>query len=99
MAAGAADGTAVDTDVGDSTQTSLAHANDEQSSPSVHAKPTLQGGHAPPPQSTSVSEASATPFVQVSNVGMGVGTVVGGGVGAAVGASVGMNVLTEIDST
>ena len=93
---GSDDGTAVGTGVGDSTQTLLIHANDEQSLLSVHARPTLQEGQSSPPQSTSVSEQSVAPFVQISNVGMGVGTVVGSGVGAGSGIGDGTGIGTVV---
>ena len=91
-------GTGVGSDVGDSTQTSLTHVDDEQSSLSVHASPTLQRGQSPPPQSTSVSEASTTSFVQLSKVGSGVGTRLGTAVGSAIGSDDGSDVGSDVGS-
>ena len=93
---GAADGTGVGTGVGDSTHALLTHASDEQSPPSVHARPTLQRGQSPPPQSTSVSVPSRMSFVQVSNVGMGIGTRLGAAVGAGFGYGDGAEVGTAV---
>jgi len=79
-------GARVGTDVGDSTQMLLAHANEEQSLPSVQARPTLQRRQSPPPQSTSVSPASIILFVHDGSVGRG---VVGAGIGTDDGAGSG----------
>ena len=79
-------GAGVGTDVGDSTQMLLAHANEEQSLPSVQARPTLQRRQSPPPQSTSVSPASIILFVHDGSVGRG---VVGAGIGTDDGAGSG----------
>ena len=91
-------GTGVGSGVGDSTQTSLTHVDDKQSSLSVHASPTLQRGQSPPPQSTSVSEASITSFVQLSKVGSGVGTRLGTAVGSAIGSDDGSDVGNDVGS-
>ena len=90
---GGSDGMGIGTGVGDKTQTLRTHANDEQSSPSMQVRPTLQRGHSPPPQSTFVSEASMMPLLHDIDVGRGVGervgTVVGVGTGTVVGAGTG----------
>jgi hypothetical protein len=47
-------------------QSPLVHAPLEQSGPTWHTLPVAQCGQAVPPQSTSVSVPSRTPFVQLA---------------------------------
>jgi hypothetical protein len=72
------------------------HESALQSSSSAQSCPTSQRGHAPPPQSMSVSKPSRLPSVQLAAVGMGdgsgTGEAVGIGSGAGVGAGIGMRV-------
>ena len=86
----------IGTGVGDSTQTLPTHANEEQSSPSVQARPMLQRGQSPPPQSTSVSKASIMPLLHDIDVGRGVGERVGAVVGAGTGTVVGAGIGTTL---
>lgn len=68
----------------------LLQISEPQSPSPSHCDPTGQGWQDSPPQSTSDSSPSWTPFVQLVVVGVGVGTTVGARVGARVGVCVGL---------
>jgi len=98
---GAGEGAGVGSSVGSGMQTDEpSSVEDEhrsllQSLSLAHVAPSAHAGQRPPPQSTSVSLSSATPFVHDAADGAGVvgsdeGTGVGMGEGAGDGATVGM---------
>ena len=101
--AGIADGRAVGAGDGFGSQRPLVHTPRRQSDVAKHAAPISHESQKLPPQSTSVSAPSATPLVQVSDVGeelvgIAVGVAVdgfavdGAGVGCGVGEGVGKGV-------